>query len=143
MFIQLTEDPTHVHSFAQLFTHTLQMIPQGAYGKVTTVLGPVTAETPREQQKNIETIARHESILARRGWWVVCLSTYEDTYERLLREHRVTGYPQIIMDEFMFPLIESGYLNTAHVRENYVESRGATQEHAKLIECGVPIRYLP
>ena len=141
MYIQLHEDPG-VRSFSELFTHTLSLIPQEAYGNLTTVLGPITAHTVEVRNMNICKIAEHEMALAESGWWVICLSTFQGTYQRLLRELDIRTYPREIIDWFIFPLIESGHLSVAHVRENYGSSFGTKLEHAKLIQVGVPIEYV-
>ncbi len=141
MLIRLHEDPG-VSTFAQLYSHTLNLIPPSAYGRLTTVFGPVSAKRPEERAANLAKIAEHERILAETDWCVVCLSTYQSTYQRLLASIGVTRYPWEILELFVFPLIQSGYLSAAHVRKNYRTSTGTLEEHAQLVQAKVPINYV-
>lgn len=76
-------------------------------------------------EENIRRFDKAEKALRKRGYTIVDYFTSEETIKKL-RDENVS--PNLIMDEYHKPILESGYIQKAFFMPRSDESAGATWE---------------
>jgi|SRR3989339_1116410 len=133
-----------VESFQELFKITKKMIEEiPKQYTLTTVLGPVTSEDPEVFTENLDRLHYKSKQLSEKGWAVLDLTSYQLVYEKLIEKMNIKGYPHIILDDFMDPLLRSGLFKIIFVRENYRQSFGTSLEHDIALGSDIHIEYFP
>jgi hypothetical protein len=141
MLIQLQEDPG-VCSFAQLYWHTTQemLLPHRRNPKRTIVLGPITANTKEETDKNLDVLGHKARMLAEAGWVTLDLTSYQTVVDRIITERGISGYPFEILEDFTLPLIREAWFSVLWFRTPFSHSIGATREYEEAVRYGIEIR---
>jgi hypothetical protein len=142
MLIQLREDPG-VRSFAQLYWYTTQelLLPYRRNPKRTIVLGPITANTQEDTEKNLAVLGRKAQALAEENWVVLDLTSYQGVIERIIRECGISGYPFTILEDFTLPLIREAWFSVLWFRSPFAHSVGAMREYEEAQKFGIEIRH--
>ena len=112
MLIQIYEDPG-INSFAQLYRRTIELIyqPNRIYPKPWCLV-PISHNDPAVVAQNLEALALQALRLSDAGWIVVDIASYYNITERLIRVHKISGYPFVLLEEFTLRLIRSGLFGT-------------------------------
>jgi hypothetical protein len=134
MLIQIFEDP-QINSFAQLYWKTHQMVVEHHLNpNRTVVFGPISDRDPAVVSGNLEALSLRAQQLSDAGWVVVDIASYYNITERLIREHNVSGYPFVLLEEFTLPLIRSFLFPVFNFRTPFEHSLGTKREHAEVSE---------
>ena len=145
MLIQLSEDPIHVRTFAQLYTYTLHMLTRYPLGApFTTVFGPISAHSTKgSREQNLYRLNMLSRTLANTGYWYVLdISSFQPTIQRLREDLGVVGYPFAVVEEWSLQLIRSGRLRVLHFVRDHAHSIGAVREYDEAVAHKIPILLL-
>jgi hypothetical protein len=142
MLIQLQEDPG-VRSFAQLYWHTTQqlLLPHRRNPNRTIVLGPITASSKEETDKNLQALGRKARMLAEADWVVLDLTSYQSVVDRIIADNGISGYPFAILEDFTLPLIREAWFSVLWFRSPFSHSIGAMREYEEAVKYGIEIRH--
>jgi hypothetical protein len=141
MLLQVIEN-MEFETFRDLYTASIFLFQNANMAKKTMVIGPITAKDEEDVAHNLEMLHFHSNRLAKEGWAVLDLKSFQPAIDVLINRFNIKRYPHELLDDFTFPLIESGTLTAIHVLKNYPQSFGATLEHDKALGVGVPVIYI-
>ena len=141
MLIQLLEDPK-IFSFAQLYWRTMEMLSWHRENKnKTMVLGPISHKDPLIVRENLDALALQAKRLSDAGWVVVDIASYYNITERLIKVHRVSGYPFILLEDFTLPLIRNGGFSALNFRSPFYHSVGTKREYEEAQRFCIEVRH--
>jgi hypothetical protein len=140
MLIQIREDPG-INSFAQLYWRTIELLSQHCRDLPRTmVLGPISHDDPSVVTQNLDALTLQAQRLSNAGLVVVDIASYYDITKRLIRSHKIAGYPFVLLEEFTLPLIRSGLFGTLHFRSPFDHSVGTKREYEEAELYRIEIR---
>jgi hypothetical protein len=105
------------------------------------VCGPVSAETEEEREANIDAIDTKILELDQEGWHVLGLKSFHPKLDELSAQHaaRPEDYSYFALNEFIVPIIQSGWIKYIHIRHNWHQNEGSKVEYQTALEAGVNI----
>lgn len=107
------------------------------------VCGPISTGGTGSVSKNLKIFSFAINFLEEKGFSVFNQLPFEKTFDKIMRNYKITGYDTPILEEFYKPIFESGKIKEIYFIPGWEQSTGAKWEYSYAKKLGIKTILMP